>query len=148
MRGMRTSLDMLFEEGLENVFRRHYYLAEGVRRAVDAWGLRLCAAEPRWFSDTVSAIVVPDGHDARHVISRAYDRYNLSLGSGLSKVSGRVFRIGHLGWLNEIMVSQALAGAEMAMRDSGIMVEPGSGVGAATEYWRTATSAAVAQAAE
>ncbi|MEO1602786.1 MAG: aminotransferase class V-fold PLP-dependent enzyme [Pseudomonadota bacterium] len=148
LRGLRESLDMIEEEGLENVFSRHYRLAEGVRRGVHAWGLNLCAAGPEWYSDTVSAIVVPESADARPVIARAYERYNLSLGAGLSKVMGRVFRIGHLGWLNEVMVSQALAGAEMAMRDCGIMVEPGSGVGAATEYWRTADVGALAQAAE
>ncbi|MEM9147804.1 MAG: aminotransferase class V-fold PLP-dependent enzyme [Pseudomonadota bacterium] len=148
LRGLRESLDMIEEEGLEAIFRRHHHLAEGVRHAVDAWGLRLCAAGPKWYSDTVSAIVVPDDKDARPVIARAYERYNLSLGAGLAKVMGRVFRIGHLGWLNEVMVSQALAGAEMAMRDSDIMVEPGSGVGAATEYWRTAAGAQLAQAAE
>ncbi|MEM1343983.1 MAG: aminotransferase class V-fold PLP-dependent enzyme [Pseudomonadota bacterium] len=148
MRGLRTSIDMLMEEGLDNVFARHHHMAEGVRRAVHAWGLKLCAKDPHWYSDTVSAIVVPEDADARDVISRAYHRYNLSLGSGLAKVAGRVFRIGHLGWLNEVMVSQALAGAEMAMRDSGIMVEPGSGVGAACEYWRTAGTEAIAQAAE
>ncbi|MEL6218297.1 MAG: aminotransferase class V-fold PLP-dependent enzyme [Pseudomonadota bacterium] len=148
LRGLRESLDMIEEEGLENVFARHYRLAEGVRRGVHAWGLNLCAAGPEWYSDTVSAIVVPESADARPVIARAYERYNLSLGAGLSKVMGRVFRIGHLGWLNEVMVSQALAGAEMAMRDCGIMVEPGSGVGAATEYWRTADVGALAQAAE
>jgi alanine-glyoxylate transaminase/serine-glyoxylate transaminase/serine-pyruvate transaminase len=149
LHGLRASLDMIFEEGLENVFRRHHHLAEGVRRAViDGWGLKLCAQGPEWYSDTVSAIVVPEEADARDVISRAYHRYNLSLGTGLAKVAGKVFRIGHLGWLNEVMVSQALAGAEMAMRDAGIMVEPGSGVGAATEYWRTAGEGSVAQAAE
>jgi alanine-glyoxylate transaminase/serine-glyoxylate transaminase/serine-pyruvate transaminase len=149
LRGLRASLDMIFEEGLENVFARHHHLAEGVRRAVhDGWGLRVCAAGPEWYSDTVTAIVVPEENDARDVIARAYHRYNLSLGTGLAKVMGKVFRIGHLGWLNEVMVAQALAGAEMAMRDSGIMVTPGSGVGAATEYWRTAGTNAVAQAAE
>lgn len=149
LRGLRASIDMLHEEGLDAVFARHRHLAEGVRRAVfDGWGLSLCAKDPHWYSDTVSAIVVPEGADAREVISRAYHRYNLSLGAGLAVVAGKVFRIGHLGWLNELMLTQALAGAEMAMRDAGIMVEPGSGVGAATEYWRTAQAAAQAQAAE
>jgi len=149
LRGLRASLDMIEEEGLENVFRRHHRLAEGVRRAIfDGWKLKLCAHGPEWHSDTVSAIVVPEENDARDVISRAYERYNLSLGTGLAKVAGRVFRIGHLGWLNEVMVCQALGGAEMAMRDAGIMVEPGSGFGAACEYWRTAETAGMAKAAE
>jgi len=149
MRGLRASVDMLLEEGLDTVFARHHRLAEGVRRGVtEGWGFSLCAKAPKWHSDTVSAIVVPEGADARHVIARAYERYNLSLGTGLAVLAGRVFRIGHLGWLNEVMLAQALAGAEMAMRDSGIMVEPGSGVGAACEYWRSAGADAVAQAAE
>ena len=149
MKGLRGSIDMIDEEGLEAVFARHHRLAEGVRRAVlDGWKLDLCARGPEWYSDTVSAIVVPEDADARHVISRAYERYNLSLGSGLAQLAGKVFRIGHLGWLNEVMLSQALSGAEMAMRDSGIMVEPGSGVGAACEYWRSAEPQPVAAAAE
>ena len=146
MRGLRASLDMIFEEGLENIFVRHRHIADGVRAAVHAWGMKLCAAEPKWYSDTVSAIVVPEGKDAAAVIKRAYDRYNLSLGSGLTKVAGKVFRIGHLGWLNELMVMQAIAGAEMAMNDVGIEVVPGSGVAAAQEVYRARE--AVAAAAE
>ncbi len=136
LRGLRAALDMLLEEGLENVFARHHFLAEGVRRAVAGWGLNLCARDPGQYSDTVTAIMVPDGHDAAKVIRRAYDRYGLSLGAGLSVVAGKVFRIGHLGDLNELMLMQAIAGAEMAMRDVGIPVSAGSGVAAAGEYWR------------
>jgi alanine-glyoxylate transaminase/serine-glyoxylate transaminase/serine-pyruvate transaminase len=134
--GLRESLDMLFEEGLENVFARHHRLAEGVRRAVSAWGMKLCAKGPEWESDTVSAIVVPEGHDARKVIELASKTYDLSLGAGLMELAGRVFRIGHLGDLNDLMCLGALSGAEMAMRDAGIPVEPGSGVAAAQEYYR------------
>lgn len=138
MRGLRASIDLLETEGLENVFVRHNRLAEGVRRAVDAWGLDLCAKEPKWYSDTVSAILVPEGADANDVVKTAYHRYNLSLGGGLSRVAGKLFRIGHLGWLNEVNLIQAIAGAEMAMRDVGIAVEPGSGVAAAEEHYRRA----------
>ena len=137
LHGLRAALDMLLDEGLENVFARHHRLAEGVRRAVDAWGLRLCAKEPKWQSDTVSAIYVPEGFNGNDVVKVAYLRYGLSLGVGLSKVAGKVFRIGHLGDLNELMLVSAIAGAEMAMRDIGIDVQPGSGVGAAEEYWRS-----------
>jgi len=136
IRGLRVSVDMLLAEGLENVFARHHRLAEGVRRAVDAWGLSLCAKAPKWHSDTVSAILVPEGFDSGDVLKVAYHRYGLSLGAGLSKVAGKVFRIGHLGDLNELMLMSGLSGAEMAMRDIGIPVEAGSGVAAAEEYYR------------
>ena len=136
LRGLRASIDMLLAEGLENVFARHHRLAEGVRKAVGAWDLSLCARHPRWYSDTVSAIHVPTGFDANEVVKHAYRNYNLSLGVGLSKVAGKVFRIGHLGNLNELMVLTALAGAEMALRDAGIPLAFGSGVGAAQEHFR------------
>ena len=136
LRGLRASLDRIFDEGLENIFARHNFLAEGVRKAVIAWNLKFCAKAPEWYSDTVTAIVVPEGYDANEVIKHAYNRFGLSLGAGLSKVAGKVFRIGHLGDLNELMLMSAIAGAEMAMRDTGIKVEAGSGVAAAQEYYR------------
>ena len=135
LRGLRASLDLLLGEGLEQVFARHHRLAEGVRQAVAAWGLSLCACHPRWYSDTVSAIFLPEGFDSNALVRHAYERYNLSLGVGLSKVAGRVFRIGHLGSLNEIMVLGALAGAEMALADTGVPIELGSGVGAAQVHF-------------
>jgi alanine-glyoxylate transaminase/serine-glyoxylate transaminase/serine-pyruvate transaminase len=134
LRGLRASVDMLLEEGLPNVFARHHRLAGAVRAAVHAWGLACCATAPQWYSDTVTAVVVPKSIDANEVIKTAYNRYDLSLGGGLNKVAGKVFRIGHLGWLNEIMVLQALGGVELAMRDTGIAFEPGSGVGAAVRH--------------
>jgi alanine-glyoxylate transaminase / serine-glyoxylate transaminase / serine-pyruvate transaminase len=135
--GLRESLAVLLEEGLENVFARHHRLAEGTRAAVKAWGLALCAKEPRWFSDTVSAILVPPGFNGAEVIDIAYRRYNLALGAGLARMAGKLFRIGHLGDLNELMLLGAIAGSEMAMRDVGIKVTPGSGAAAAEEYWRS-----------
>ena len=129
--GLRASLDFIFNEGLDNVIARHTRLAQGVRAGIHAWGLSLCARDPEIYSDTVSAILVPEGFDSAEVIKTAYYKYNMSLGAGLNKVAGKVFRIGHLGDLNEIMVLQALAGAEMAMADCGINVELGSGVAAA-----------------
>jgi alanine-glyoxylate transaminase/serine-glyoxylate transaminase/serine-pyruvate transaminase len=134
LRGLRASVDLLLEEGLPNVIARHHRLAGAVRAAVEAWGLRPCAHGPEWYSDTVTAVVVPEGINANDVIKTAYHRYNLSLGGGLNKVAGKVFRIGHLGWLNEIMVLQALGGAELAMHDVGIKFEPGAGVGAAVRH--------------
>jgi alanine-glyoxylate transaminase/serine-glyoxylate transaminase/serine-pyruvate transaminase len=135
MRGLRASIDMLNEEGLQNVFARHNRLANGVRAAVEAWGLRNCAVSPQWHSDTVTAILVPDSCNANDVIQAAYHNYGVSLGGGLGKVAGKVFRIGHLGWLNETMVLQVLGGVEMAMLDAGITFQAGSGVGAAVQYY-------------
>jgi alanine-glyoxylate transaminase/serine-glyoxylate transaminase/serine-pyruvate transaminase len=134
--GLREALNVLFEEGLDQVYKRHHHLANGVRAAVGAWGLKPCAKEPKWNSDTVTAIVVPDGYDAAKVIDTAYRRYNLALGAGLSKVAGKVFRIGHLGDLNELMLLGAIGGAEMAMLDNGIKIQPGSGVAAAQAVYR------------
>ncbi len=109
--GLRESLEMLAEEGLDNVFHRHRYLAGGVRAAVlEGWKLRLCAAADRWHSDTVSAVMVPEGINGADVIARAFERYNLALGAGLSKVAGKLFRIGHMGDLNELMLLGAIAG--------------------------------------
>ena len=133
--GLREALNMLFEEGLENVFARHHRLAEGCRRAVKAWGLTLCAKSPKWYSDTVSAIMVPPGFNGGDVIDVAYRRYNFALGAGLNKVAGKLYRIGHLGDLNEITLLAGIGGAEMAMTDVGIQVDLGSGVAAAQKYW-------------
>ncbi len=139
--GLRESLAILEEEGLENVFARHHRLAEGTRAAVKAWGLELCARAPKWHSDTVSAILVPSNVNAAEIIDIAYRRYNLALGAGLARMAGKLFRIGHLGDLNELMLVSAIAGAEMAMRDVGVKVTPGSGVAAAEEYWRSTAAA-------
>ncbi|WP_315918213.1 aminotransferase class V-fold PLP-dependent enzyme [Mesorhizobium sp. SP-1A] len=147
LRGLRVSLDLLLEEGLDNVFQRHNRLAEGVRRAVDAWGLRLCAKEAKWNSDTVSAVLAPEGIDSAQIVKTAYEKYQTSLGVGLNKVAGRVFRIGHLGWVNEVMMCGALSAAEMALRDCGAKITAGSGVGAALEYYRVSQQPAVAKAA-
>ena len=136
MYGLRESLNMIDEEGLENVFKRHHRLAEGVRQAVKGWGLKICAKEKKWESDTVTAIYVPEEFDSANVIKAAYLKYNLALGAGLANVAGKVFRIGHLGDLNELMCLGAISGAEMAMRDVGIDIKPGSGIAAAEEYYR------------
>jgi alanine-glyoxylate transaminase/serine-glyoxylate transaminase/serine-pyruvate transaminase len=136
--GLRESLQMLLEEGLDNVFYRHSYIAGGVRAAVlEGWKLKLCARAPLWYSDTVSAVMVPAGIDGAAIVARAFSRYNLALGAGLSRVAGKLFRIGHLGDSNELMLMAALAGAEMAMLDCGVRIEAGSGVAAAAEFWRT-----------
>lgn len=139
--GLREAMKMMFEEGLDNIFARHHHLAGGVRAAVQGWGLTLCAKDPKWHSDTVSAILVPEGFNGADVISRAYKRYNLALGAGLSKVAGKLFRIGHLGDLNELMVLGAISGAEMAMRDVGIKIDLGSGVAAAQLHFLASNTA-------
>jgi len=148
IRGLRASLDLIAEEGLENIFARHTRLATGVRKAVDAWGLKLCAKEPKWHSDTVSAIYVPEGIDSNAVVKTAYYRYNTSLGVGLNKVAGKVFRIGHLGALDEVMVGGVLFAVEMALKDNGVNIKMGSGTGAAADYFSaTATKSATSREA-
>jgi alanine-glyoxylate transaminase / serine-glyoxylate transaminase / serine-pyruvate transaminase len=141
LHGLRCSLDLLFDEGLPQVFQRHHRLAEGVRRGVDALGLALCALDPQWYSDTVTAIRTPEGVDATEVCRIGYHRYRTSFGSGLAKVAGKVFRIGHLGDLNEVMCLAALASAEMSLADAGAKIELGAGVAAAQDYYRSATAA-------
>ena len=134
--GLRESLEMLLEQGMANVAARHHRLGEGVRRAIAAWGLKLVARDPKSYSDTVSAIVVPDGADAKKVIDIAFRKYDLSLGAGTGRLVGKVFRIGHVGDLNELMVLGALCGVEMALNDAGIPVTLGSGVAAAQQWFR------------
>jgi alanine-glyoxylate transaminase/serine-glyoxylate transaminase/serine-pyruvate transaminase len=136
LRALRASVDLLLGEGLPNVFARHHRMGEAVRRAVGAWGLSLVAKAPQWHSDTVSTIWTPPGIDGAEVVRHAYRRYNLSLGVGLARLAGKVFRIGHLGELNELMVLAALSGAEMTMRNLGAKLAPGSGVAAAEEHFR------------
>jgi alanine-glyoxylate transaminase/serine-glyoxylate transaminase/serine-pyruvate transaminase len=134
-------------EGLDNVFARHHRMAEGVRRAVAAWGMKLCAAEPSLYSDTVSAIYVPEGFDSNTLTDHAYDTYGMSFGVGLGQMNGRAFRIGHLGSLTEPMALSGLATIEMAMADLGYPITLGSGVAAAQEFWRAGGKAAAAKAA-
>jgi alanine-glyoxylate transaminase/serine-glyoxylate transaminase/serine-pyruvate transaminase len=144
--GLRESLAMLAEEGLQNVIDRHHYLGAGVRAAVlQGWKMKLCATAPQWYSDTVSAIMLPDGINGADLIAHAFKRYNLALGAGLAQVAGKLYRIGHLGDLNELMLLGAIAGAEMTMLDKGVKVEPGSGVAAAQNYWRTHSQGAAAK---
>jgi len=143
LHGLREAIAMLTEEGLDAVFARHHRLAEGVRAAVlDGWKLKLCARTTKAYSDTVSAVMVPEGADGAKIIAHAFKRYNLALGAGLARVAGKLFRIGHLGDLNEVMLLGAIAGAEMAMLDCGVKVEPGSGVAAASNRWRAIEAAA------
>jgi alanine-glyoxylate transaminase/serine-glyoxylate transaminase/serine-pyruvate transaminase len=139
--GLRESLNMIFAEGLDNVFARHQRLAAGVRAAVKAWKLTTCCKDPRAYSSTVTAVMVPPEINSAHVIDVAFRCYNLALGAGLSKMAGKLFRIGHLGDLNELMLLGALGGCEMAMADVNIPIEMGSGVAAAQRYWRETDTA-------
>ncbi len=148
LHGLRRALDRIHAEGMDNVIARHARLAEGVRRGVAAWGLSLCAEDVALQSNTVTAIRVPDGVDAREVIRIGYERYNASFGSGLSRLSGRVFRIGHLGDLNEGMCLTALAIAEMALAEAGAKIVFGSGVGAAQAWYAAADQSSQRLAAE
>lgn len=145
--GMRESLKMLFEEGLENVYARHFRLAEGVRRAASAWGLPLVAQSRDLYSDTVSAIYVPEGFDSNVLTDHAFNAYDVSFGIGLGEMNGRAFRIGHLGSLTDVMVLSGLATIEMAMADLDYPIELGSGVAAAQEYFRHAPGNSVKSAA-
>jgi len=138
--GMRESLDMLFEEGLDNVFLRHTRIAEGVRRAVQAWNMSLCARSPDLYSDTVSAIYVPEGFDSDLLTNHAFDNYGVSFGVGLGQMAGKAFRIGHLGSLTDVMSLSGIAAIEMAMKDLNYPIELGSGVSAAQEYYRHSTN--------
>jgi alanine-glyoxylate transaminase/serine-glyoxylate transaminase/serine-pyruvate transaminase len=131
--GLREALGMLLEEGLEAVFARHYRLAEGVRAAVRAWGLGILCEELDAYSDSLTAVVMPEGVDSNALIARARERFDLALGVGLGKLRGKVFRIGHLGALGELEVLATLGGVEMALRESGYAVTLGSGVAAAQE---------------
>ena len=134
--GLSESLKMLFEEGLDNVYARHHRLAEGVRKAVDAWGLKLVAKSPDLYSNSVSAIYVPEGFDSNALAQHAFDAYAVSFGIGLGQLNGKAFRIGHLGSLTDVMVLSGLATIEMAMKDLDYPIGLGSGVAAAQEYFR------------
>lgn len=140
--GLKESLAMLFEEGLDNVYARHYRLAEGVRLAVAAWGLTLCAHSPNLYSDTVSAIYVPEGFDSNQLTDHAFSQYGVSFGIGLGEMNTKAFRIGHLGSLTEVMVLSGLATIEMAMADLNYPIELGTGVAAAQEYYRNPINSA------
>lgn len=147
LNGLNQSCAMLLEEGLENVFARHHRIAEGVRAAVGAWGLTLCAASPNVASDTVSAICTPEGINATDIVTHAAETYGVAFGVGLGEVTGKVFRIGHLGSLTDVMTLSGIATAEMCMADLGLDIRLGSGVAAAQEYYRATPAAALRSAA-
>jgi alanine-glyoxylate transaminase/serine-glyoxylate transaminase/serine-pyruvate transaminase len=134
--GLAHSIELLEDEGLEAVYARHHRLAEGVRRAVFAWGMVPFAANAELYSDTVTAVKVPEGCNGTDLVTLAAGKYGMAFGVGLGEVAGKVFRIGHLGMLTDAMVLSGLAVAEMCMADLGWPVRLGSGVAAAQEYYR------------
>lgn len=136
MNGLNEACKMLLNEGLDNVFARHTRIADGVRAATRAWGLELCAAAPELYSDTVTAIRTPDGFNATDIVTHAADKYGVAFGVGLGEVAGKVFRIGHLGSLTDVMTLSGLATAEMCMVDLGLDITLGSGVAAAQNHYR------------
>jgi len=139
--GLGASIEMIEAEGLEHVFARHHRIAEGVRRGVSAWGMKLCARSPDLWSDTVSAVVTPEGFDSTRIVTHAAEKYHVAFGVGLGEVAGKVFRIGHLGQLTDVMALSGLAAAEMTMADLGLPITLGSGVAAAQDYYRTSSDA-------
>jgi alanine-glyoxylate transaminase/serine-glyoxylate transaminase/serine-pyruvate transaminase len=144
--GLHEALEMLFEEGLPNVFARHARLGEATRRAVRAWGLEILCVNPAEYSASLTAIVMPEGHDADAFRRIVLERFNMSLGQGLGKVSGKIFRIGHLGWFNELMLCGTLAGVEMGLALAGVPHRKG-GVEAAMTYLAETPAPAMARAA-
>ena len=134
LHGLRAALDLMIEEGFDTIIARHRRLAAGVRTAVQAWGLEVCAENPSVYSDTVTAIRTPEGVDADAVRKVIYERFDCSLGTGLGKVKGRMFRIGHLGDCNDLTVIAAVSACEMGLKLSGVKLA-GSGVQAAMDYF-------------
>ena len=125
---------MLLEHGLDAVFARHQRWAEGVRGAVQAWGLQIQCADPTVYSPVLTGVMTPEGIDADAVRKIIYERFDCSLGTGLGKVKGRMFRIGHLGDCNDLTLVAALAGCEMGLKLAGVNLA-GSGVHAAMDYF-------------
>jgi alanine-glyoxylate transaminase/serine-glyoxylate transaminase/serine-pyruvate transaminase len=132
--GLAEAIDMLHEEGLARVFARHDRHAEGVRRAVRAWGLEIWCKDPKYYSSSLTAILMPSGHNADAFRKSALEHFDVSLGTGLSKVAGKVFRIGHLGDTNDLTMIATLAGVEMGLKLAGVPHKP-EGVRAAMDYF-------------
>jgi len=137
--GLAEAIDMLHEEGLERVFARHDRHAEATRRAVRAWGLEILCRDPACYSSSLTAVLMPEGHDADRFRQIVLEHFDMSLGTGLTKLAGKVFRIGHLGDTNDLTIVGALAGVEMGLALAGVPHQPG-GVQAAMEYLRSTSA--------
>jgi alanine-glyoxylate transaminase/serine-glyoxylate transaminase/serine-pyruvate transaminase len=135
--GLKESLSMLREEGLDNVFARHARHGEATRRAVRAWGLEVLALNPAEYSPSSTAVLVPAGHSADEFRKTVVENFNMSLGNGLNKVANKVFRIGHLGDFNDLMLAGTLSGVEMGLDLAGVPHKTG-GVQVALEYLKQA----------
>jgi alanine-glyoxylate transaminase/serine-glyoxylate transaminase/serine-pyruvate transaminase len=142
LNGLKVSTELLLREGLDNVFARHRRIATGVRAAVRAWGLELCAAREELYSDTVTAVQMPAGFDASLFVTHAATKYDVAFGAGLGDVAGKLFRIGHVGSMTDVMALSGIATAEMVMADLGLKIKLGSGVAAAQESYRNANLSA------
>jgi alanine-glyoxylate transaminase/serine-glyoxylate transaminase/serine-pyruvate transaminase len=143
--GLHEALDMLLGEGLDEVFTRHERLAEATRRAVRAWGMEILCANPAEYSAALTTVMMPAGHNADAFRRVTLQCFNLSLGQGLGKLSGKVFRIGHLGYFNELMLCGTLSGVEMGLEVAGVPHRKG-GVQAATEYLAQTAAKGLARA--
>jgi alanine-glyoxylate transaminase/serine-glyoxylate transaminase/serine-pyruvate transaminase len=144
--GLAEAIDMLLEEGLDNVFARHERLGGAVRRAVEAWGLEIWCRDPKSYSPAVTAVALPEPHNADAFRKLVLDNFNMSLGTGLNRLAGKAFRIGHLGYTNELTVLAALCGVEMGLELAGIPHQKG-GVGAAMAHLNETARPATARAA-
>jgi alanine-glyoxylate transaminase / serine-glyoxylate transaminase / serine-pyruvate transaminase len=131
--GLHESVRMLLEEGLEHVFARHRRLGEATRQAVRAWELEVLCMNPEEYSSSLTAVLMPKGHDADAFRKVVLDKFNMSLGNGLGKVKGKIFRIGHLGDFNDLMLAGTLCGLEMGFALSGVPFSKG-GIQAALDY--------------
>ncbi|HVT55119.1 MAG TPA: aminotransferase class V-fold PLP-dependent enzyme [Xanthobacteraceae bacterium] len=145
--GLAESIDMLHEEGLENVFARHNRFAEATRTAVRAWGLENLCADPKKYSPTLTAVLLPEGHDADAFRALALDTFNISYGASFGPYVGKYFRIGHLGDINDLMLMGALCGTEMALSLAGVPIKKG-GAQAAMDYLTKAAGQPARAAAE
>src|SRR5215472_15359431 len=147
LQGLAASIDMLHEEGLDNVFARHARFAEATRTAIRAWGLEILCRDPKYYSPTITAVLLPDGYDADELRNLALDHFNISYGTSFGGFTGKYFRIGHLGDTNDLTILGALAGTEMALTLAGVPIKKG-GVQAAMDYIVSAHAGVQRAAAE
>jgi alanine-glyoxylate transaminase/serine-glyoxylate transaminase/serine-pyruvate transaminase len=147
LHGLAAGIEMLHEEGLDNVFARHDRFAEATRRAIRAWGLEIICRDAKYYSPTITAVLLPEGHDADAFRALALEQFNISYGASFGRFAGKMFRIGHLGDINEPMLLGALAATEMALSLANVPHKKG-GVQAGMDYLISALGTSAKQAAE